>query len=273
MTEVQAELERWRDRGDEHAALATVVATRFSAPRPVGSKLAVSEQGELAGSVSGGCVESEVATVAREVLASGDTRALTYGITDEQAGTVGLPVRRRDRRDDRADRAQRAGELRRGRAAPAARLRRRRHRRVALPRRQRARLAHGGRRPAREVRHSRPNRERRRALRRVARGSPRPSRAGRAHRRRRPHARGALRHSGARRCAAQRRVLRRRDRLAADAGEAGARGWSRKASPRTTSSASPARPGSTSAPRPRPRLPSRSWPRSSPCERAAPVAG
>jgi xanthine dehydrogenase accessory factor len=91
MTEVQAELERWRDRGDEHAALATVVATRFSAPRPVGSKLAVSVQGELAGSVSGGCVEGEVATVAREVLTSGETRALTYGITDEQAGTVGLP--------------------------------------------------------------------------------------------------------------------------------------------------------------------------------------
>ena len=91
MTEVRAELERWRDRGDEHAALATVVATRFSAPRPVGSKLAVSEQGELAGSVSGGCVEGEVATVSREVLASGETRALTYGITDEQAGTVGLP--------------------------------------------------------------------------------------------------------------------------------------------------------------------------------------
>jgi len=91
MTEVQAELERWRDRGDEHAALATVVATRFSAPRPVGSKLAISERGELAGSVSGGCVEGEVATVSREVLASGETHALTYGITDEQAGTVGLP--------------------------------------------------------------------------------------------------------------------------------------------------------------------------------------
>ena len=91
MTEVQAELERWRDRGDEHAALATVVATRFSAPRPVGSKLAVSQRGELAGSVSGGCVEGEVATVSREVLVSGETRALTYGITDEQAGTVGLP--------------------------------------------------------------------------------------------------------------------------------------------------------------------------------------
>ena len=89
--EVIAELERWRERGDEHAALATVVATRFSAPRPVGSRLAVSEHGELAGSVSGGCVESEVAVVALEVLGSGDSRTLTYGITDEQAGTVGLP--------------------------------------------------------------------------------------------------------------------------------------------------------------------------------------
>jgi xanthine dehydrogenase accessory factor len=89
--DVIAELERWRERGDEHAALATVVATRFSAPRPVGSRLAVSERGELAGSVSGGCVESEVAEVAREVLASGEERTLTYGITDEQAGNVGLP--------------------------------------------------------------------------------------------------------------------------------------------------------------------------------------
>ena len=91
MTEVGGHLRRWRERGDESAALATVVATRFSAPRPVGSKLAVSEQGELAGSVSGGCVESGVAQVAREVIVSGEPRTLTYGITDEQAGTVGLP--------------------------------------------------------------------------------------------------------------------------------------------------------------------------------------
>jgi xanthine dehydrogenase accessory factor len=91
MTEVSGELQRWRERGDESAALATVVATRFSAPRPVGSKLAVSERGELAGSVSGGCVESEVAEVAREVLDSGEAKTLTYGISDEQAGTVGLP--------------------------------------------------------------------------------------------------------------------------------------------------------------------------------------
>jgi xanthine dehydrogenase accessory factor len=91
MREILDQLVRWRDRGDEHMALATVLATRRSAPRPVGSKLAVSEQGELAGSVSGGCVESEIALAARDVLARGEPTVLTYGITDEQAGSVGLP--------------------------------------------------------------------------------------------------------------------------------------------------------------------------------------
>ena len=97
MREILDQLIRWRDRGDEHMALATVLATRRSAPRPVGSKLAVSEQGELAGSVSGGCVESEVALTAREVLENGEPKMLTYGITDEQAGSVGLPCGGRDR--------------------------------------------------------------------------------------------------------------------------------------------------------------------------------
>src|SRR5512133_363955 len=91
MREISDQLERWRERGDTAIALATVLATRRSAPRPVGSKLAVSEQGELAGSVSGGCVESEVAVAARDVLARGEPTVLTYGITDEQAGSVGLP--------------------------------------------------------------------------------------------------------------------------------------------------------------------------------------
>ena len=91
MRDIARELERWRDRGDRHFALATVLATRRSSPRPVGSRLAISEQGELAGSVSGGCVESEVALTAREVLASGEPQMLTYGISDEQAGAVGLP--------------------------------------------------------------------------------------------------------------------------------------------------------------------------------------
>jgi xanthine dehydrogenase accessory factor len=83
-------VERWRTDG-KAVALATVVATRRSAPRPLGSKLAVSESGELAGSVSGGCVESDVATQATEVLASGRPRLVSYGIADEDAWEVGLP--------------------------------------------------------------------------------------------------------------------------------------------------------------------------------------
>ena len=90
MREILAELERWRARGDR-VAMARVVATRRSAPRPIGSKLIVSESGELAGSVSGGCVESEVVEAAREVLAGGEARLLTYGISDDLALTVGLP--------------------------------------------------------------------------------------------------------------------------------------------------------------------------------------
>jgi len=81
---------RWRE-GGQAVALATVVATRRSAPRPLGSKLAISESGELAGSVSGGCVESDVAVNALEVLETGEPKLLSYGIPDEDAWEVGLP--------------------------------------------------------------------------------------------------------------------------------------------------------------------------------------
>ena len=90
MREILPELDRWHARGDR-IALARVVATRRSAPRPVGSKLIVSETGELAGSVSGGCVESEVVEAAREVLAGGAPQLLTFGISDDLALSVGLP--------------------------------------------------------------------------------------------------------------------------------------------------------------------------------------
>jgi xanthine dehydrogenase accessory factor len=90
MRDVRDELAQRLARG-ERVALATVVATRRSAPRPVGSKLVVSEQGELHGSVSGGCVESDVAVQAAEVLEDGEPRLLTYGISDDQAWSIGLP--------------------------------------------------------------------------------------------------------------------------------------------------------------------------------------
>ena len=90
MESVLSQAGRWRELG-RRVAVATVVATRRSAPRPVGSKLVVSETGQLAGSVSGGCVENDVVLAAQEVLAGGPPRLLTYGITDEMAFGVGLP--------------------------------------------------------------------------------------------------------------------------------------------------------------------------------------
>jgi xanthine dehydrogenase accessory factor len=90
MKEIVDEVERWRNRG-ERFAVATVVATRRSAPRPIGSKLAVSESGELCGSVSGGCVESDIAEQALDVLETGIPKLLSYGISDDEAFGVGLP--------------------------------------------------------------------------------------------------------------------------------------------------------------------------------------
>ncbi len=90
MDDVREAVRRWRANG-EQIAIATVVDTRRSAPRPVGSRLAVSESGELIGSVSGGCVESDVYEHAREVIRTGERKELTYGIADETAWEIGLP--------------------------------------------------------------------------------------------------------------------------------------------------------------------------------------
>lgn len=90
MKEILPEVERWLDEG-EQVVVATVVATRRSAPRPVGSSLAVSSSGAICGSVSGGCVESDVYEKAQEVFESGDPQLVSYGISDDQAWSVGLP--------------------------------------------------------------------------------------------------------------------------------------------------------------------------------------
>ena len=77
-------------RAGKGAALATVVETWGSAPRPVGSQLAISGEGEIAGSVSGGCVEGAVVVEAQEALKDGEPRILTYGVSDDEAFAVGL---------------------------------------------------------------------------------------------------------------------------------------------------------------------------------------
>ena len=68
-----------------------MIATRKSAPRPVGAKLAISASGEMAGSVSGGCVENEVFGHACEIFEGARPQLLSYGISDDEALTVGLP--------------------------------------------------------------------------------------------------------------------------------------------------------------------------------------
>jgi xanthine/CO dehydrogenase XdhC/CoxF family maturation factor len=88
--EILRDIERWRE-GGEKVVVATVVATRRSAPRPVGASFAVSESGKMCGSVSGGCVESDVYENAREVMQTGEPKLLSYGIADEEAWAVGLP--------------------------------------------------------------------------------------------------------------------------------------------------------------------------------------
>jgi xanthine/CO dehydrogenase XdhC/CoxF family maturation factor len=88
-TDILREAESWR-RAGRGVALATVVETWGSAPRPVGSHLVVDENGEFLGSVSGGCVEGDVITEAIDVIADGKPRMLEFGVADETAWRAGL---------------------------------------------------------------------------------------------------------------------------------------------------------------------------------------
>jgi xanthine/CO dehydrogenase XdhC/CoxF family maturation factor len=77
-------------RAGRGVALATVVTTWGSAPRPVGAKLAIDDSGRMSGSVSGGCVEGAVVQEALEIIRTGQPRLLDFGVSDEQAWEVGL---------------------------------------------------------------------------------------------------------------------------------------------------------------------------------------
>jgi xanthine/CO dehydrogenase XdhC/CoxF family maturation factor len=80
---------QWQSQG-KRVALATVVTTWGSSPRPVGSQLAVDESGAMIGSVSGGCIEGAVVHEALAAIKDGKSRLLDFGVTNEQAWDVGL---------------------------------------------------------------------------------------------------------------------------------------------------------------------------------------
>jgi len=79
----------WLDQG-QAVALATVVQTWGSSPRPVGSQMAIAGDGRFEGSVSGGCVEGAVVEAGQEAMMDGKTRLLTFGVSDSDAWAVGL---------------------------------------------------------------------------------------------------------------------------------------------------------------------------------------
>ena len=89
MRELIDDIDRWRAAG-RRVAIARVVDIDGSGPRLPGAAMAVADDGEVAGSVSGGCVEGAVVSEALEVLASGDRRMVTFGYSDDEAFAVGL---------------------------------------------------------------------------------------------------------------------------------------------------------------------------------------
>ena len=89
MREILGDIRRWRRLG-RRVVLARVVDLEGSGPRLPGAAMAVADDGEVAGSVSGGCVEAAVVTEALEVLEKGDRRMVSFGYSDDEAFAVGL---------------------------------------------------------------------------------------------------------------------------------------------------------------------------------------
>jgi xanthine dehydrogenase accessory factor len=89
MREVLDELKKWTDNGED-IAIATVVETWGSSPRPLGSKMLVARSGKMAGSVSNGCIEGAVFEEAQKVLKSREPKIAAFGVSDDVAFGVGL---------------------------------------------------------------------------------------------------------------------------------------------------------------------------------------
>ena len=89
MKELFADVDRWRAAGTR-VAIARVVDLEGSGPRLPGAAMAVTEDGEVTGSVSGGCVEGAVVVEALDVIETGDRRMVTFGYSDDEAFAVGL---------------------------------------------------------------------------------------------------------------------------------------------------------------------------------------
>lgn len=89
MRELLKDLQAWQRQGKK-TAIARVVDVEGSGPRLPGAAMAVNEDGDVAGSVSGGCVEGAVVTEALEVIADGSRRMVTFGYSDDEAFAVGL---------------------------------------------------------------------------------------------------------------------------------------------------------------------------------------
>ena len=89
MKDLLADIDRWR-AANKRVAVARVVDVEGSGPRGPGAAMAVADDGEVAGSVSGGCVEGAVVTEALAVLESGERKLVTFGYSDDDAFAVGL---------------------------------------------------------------------------------------------------------------------------------------------------------------------------------------
>ena len=89
MKEIMSDLDRWRAQG-RRVVLARVVDIEGSGPRLPGAAMAIADDGEVAGSVSGGCVEGAVVAEALDILETGDRRLVTFGYSDDDAFAVGL---------------------------------------------------------------------------------------------------------------------------------------------------------------------------------------